>query len=300
MLRLLFPEDDTQRKFGLQETLLAQYLGQCLDSSIVFTRGAKHLKSWSQESASGCLGEELLKYAVPGSEVPSKEWSVSCGHADAWIQNTVGPKSLKEIDSLLDELAATSFFSDKSFHDGDASTLHNRRSKSSILRSLYDSLPATDAAYLTQIILKDLRPLLYPPPSAMTSDVLLNYNTHSKQALTREQFMKGWDPSGSMIKMYKVRAKLDETAMGFEAGGTLVAAHPCWGVPVEVPKSAKGRGPLHALELLDTDGQIWAETKYDGERAQIHARLCEDGEVTISIFSKSKRDSTLDRIAVHS
>ena len=73
VLRLLFPEDDTQRKFGLQETLLAQYLGQCLDSSTVFTGGAKQLKLWGQESASGCLGEELLKHAVPGTEVPSKE-----------------------------------------------------------------------------------------------------------------------------------------------------------------------------------------------------------------------------------
>lgn len=73
VLRLLFPEDDTPRKFGLQETLLARYLGQCLDSSTVFTGSTKHLKVWSQESASGCLGEELLKYAVPGTEVPSKE-----------------------------------------------------------------------------------------------------------------------------------------------------------------------------------------------------------------------------------
>ena len=225
---------------------------------------------------------------------------MNSGHVDALIQNTVGPKSLQEIDALLDELASTSPFSDKSFHEGNASTFNDKRSKSSILRSLYDSLPATDAAYLTQIILKDLRPLLYAPPSVMTSHVLLDYNTRSKQVLTREQFMKEWDPSGSMIKMYKVRAKLDEAAMGFEAGGALVAAHPRWGVPVEVPKSAKGRSPLHALELLDTNGQIWAETKYDGERAQIHVRFCEDGKVTIVIFSKSKRDSTLDRIAVHS
>ena len=225
---------------------------------------------------------------------------MSCVHIDALVQNSIGPKSLQEVDALLDELASTSLFSDKSFRDGNASTSNNKRSKSSILRALYDSLPATDAAYLTQIILKDLRPLLYAPPSANTSRVLLAYNTRSKQVLTREQFMKEWDPSGSMIKMYKVRAKLDEAAMGFEAGGTLVPAHPCWGVPVEVPKSAKGRSPLHALELLDTDGQIWAETKYDGERAQIHVRFCEDGEVKIAIFSKSKRDSTLDRIAVHS
>ena len=76
MLRLLFPEDDTQRKFGLQETLLAQHLGQCLDSSTVFTGGAKQLKAWNHEPASSCLGEELLKYAVPGTEVPSKDWSM--------------------------------------------------------------------------------------------------------------------------------------------------------------------------------------------------------------------------------
>ena len=215
------------------------------------------------------------------------------------VQSTIGPKSLHEIDALLNELASTSLFSDKSFHEGNSSTSNNRRPKGSIIRSLYDYLPATDAAYLTQIILKDLRPLLYAPPSAMTSHALLDYNTRSKQVLTREQFMKEWDPSGSMIRMYRVRAKLDEAAMGFEAGGMLVAAHPRWGVPVEIPKSAKGRSPLHALELLDTDGRIWAETKYDGERAQVHVRFCENGEVTIAIFSKSKRDSTLDRIAVH-
>jgi len=78
VLRLLFPEDDTQRKFGLQETLLAQYLGQCLDSSTVFTSGsAKRLKVWNQESASGCLGQELLRYVVPGTEVLSEELSVA-------------------------------------------------------------------------------------------------------------------------------------------------------------------------------------------------------------------------------
>ncbi|KAF9245263.1 DNA ligase/mRNA capping enzyme [Melanogaster broomeanus] len=280
VLRLLFPEDDTQRRYDLQETRLAQYLGQCLDSSTVFTGGAKQLKSWCKDFSSGCLGEELLKYAVPGTE------------------NNVGPTSLREIDSLLDELASTSSFSDKSFHEAQPST--TKRSKVSILRSLYDALPATDSAYLTQIILKDLRPLLYATPATSTSHALLKYNTNSKQILTREQFMKAWDPSGSMIKMYRVRSRLDEAAMGFEAGGTLVPPRPCWGVPVEVPKSAKGRSPLHALGHLDSGSQIWAETKYDGERAQIHVHFSEDGEMKIAIFSKSKRDSTLDRIAVHS
>jgi DNA ligase-4 len=44
---------------------------------------------------------------------------------------------------------------------------------------------------------------------------------------------------------------------------------------------------------------VWGETKYDGERAQIHVQVAEDGSSRITIFSKSKRDSTLDRHAVH-
>ncbi|KIM61319.1 hypothetical protein SCLCIDRAFT_16155 [Scleroderma citrinum Foug A] len=278
VLRLLFPEEDTPRKYDLQEARLAYYLGECLDSSTVFTRDTKQLKSWSKERFSGCLGEELLKFAVSGTE------------------DCEGPKSLQEIDTLLDELAATSKFSDKSFRDA----YPTPRSKALILRSLYASIPATDAAYLTQIILKDLRPLLYAPPATSTSHVLLDYNTTSKQVLSIEEFMVLWDPGRMLLRMYNARARLDEAAMGFEAGGVLTQAQPRFGVPIEVPKSAKGRSPRHALELMESCDKIWAETKYDGERAQIHVKYDQTGEMSIMIFSKSKRDSTMDRIAVHS
>lgn len=50
---------------------------------------------------------------------------------------------------------------------------------------------------------------------------------------------------------------------------------------------------------MESRDKIWAETKYDGERAQIHVSYEENGEMNIMIFSKSKRDSTMDRIAVH-
>lgn len=45
---------------------------------------------------------------------------------------------------------------------------------------------------------------------------------------------------------------------------------------------------------------MWVETKYDGERAQIHVWFDEDGSPRIRIFSKSGRDSTLDRAGIHS
>lgn len=66
-----------------------------------------------------------------------------------------------------------------------------------------------------------------------------------------------------------------------------------------MPNSEKGRNPRHALEYFPRSRTVWAETKYDGERAQIHVEVQDDGASKIMIFSKSRRDSTLDRVAVH-
>lgn len=67
----------------------------------------------------------------------------------------------------------------------------------------------------------------------------------------------------------------------------------------QIPKSEKARGCEHALNFLSGSQRAWAETKYDGERAQIHVEVDDNGVSRITIFSKSKRDSTLDRHAVH-
>ncbi|KAG1741125.1 DNA ligase/mRNA capping enzyme [Suillus lakei] len=279
ILRLLFPEEDSHRKYDLQEARLSQLLPECLDASTFPPISTARLKQWSKQQNSGYLGQELLALQSPDAE------------------SFISPRSLQDINVLLDELASTSVFSDKALHA--APSVSPQRSKSAILRSLFESLPALDAAYLTQIILKDLRPILYAPPVASTSHALLEYNTNSKSVLTKEQFMKTWDPSGSMLKMYRVRANMTEVALCFEAGGAISRPRPRWGVPVEIPRSAKGRSPLHALNVLSQSNAIWAETKYDGERAQIHVRFRGQGDPQVTIFSKSKRDSTLDRIAVH-
>lgn len=66
-----------------------------------------------------------------------------------------------------------------------------------------------------------------------------------------------------------------------------------------MPKSKKARGCLHALSYFKQAKRVWVETKYDGERAQIHLEILPTGESNITIFSKSKRNSTQDRKAVH-
>ena len=58
---------------------------------------------------------------------------------------------------------------------------------------------------------------------------------------------------------------------------------------------------MRALEMLRSSKEVWAETKYDGERAQIHIEILADNRPPrITIFSKSKRDSTWDRYGIHS
>ena len=88
---------------------------------------------------------------------------------------------------------------------------------------------------MAQIILKDLRPALYPFREDHYTAALINYNTASVQMLTKEHAMKVWDPTGRMLKAYSVRSTLDEAAVAYES-----PAHqreldvPLIGIPVEV------------------------------------------------------------------
>lgn len=68
----------------------------------------------------------------------------------------------------------------------------------------------------------------------------------------------------------------------------------------QIPKCVKGQGISHSIQQFQGSKKIWMETKYDGERAQIHVQVDETGNSNITIFSKSTRDSTKDRFAVHS
>ncbi|WOO77589.1 DNA ligase 1 [Vanrija pseudolonga] len=73
---------------------------------------------------------------------------------------------------------------------------------------------------------------------------------------------------------------------------------------VQIPKCLKGRGIGDSLKHFfngdnPTCDTLVAETKYDGYRLQIHVQIGHDG-TTVTVFSKSKRNSTIDRRNTHS
>lgn len=59
VFRLLFPEEDVRRKYGLQEIRLAQYLTKILGVSAAAGGRAERLRKWKGEDALGCLGKEV-------------------------------------------------------------------------------------------------------------------------------------------------------------------------------------------------------------------------------------------------
>ena len=145
-----------------------------------------------------------------------------------------GHLSIAEINSLLDELASISAFSEYSIRNmHSTSSIH--RPRQAILRDLYRSMPALDASYLTQIILKDLRPLLFPLSETHYTAALKNYNTKSVASFTKEDAMSVWDPSGYFLKTFKVRACLREAASMFESRevGQAIPS-PKIGIPIQV------------------------------------------------------------------
>jgi len=59
VFRLLFPDQDSRRKYDLKETKLARNIADCLGVSLD-GRG-ESLRLWNSEYHSGCLGEEVKR-----------------------------------------------------------------------------------------------------------------------------------------------------------------------------------------------------------------------------------------------
>ncbi|KAJ9104309.1 hypothetical protein QFC20_004591 [Naganishia adeliensis] len=295
LFRLLFPHFTMRRRYQMQEKTLAGAIAK------VMTLSAAHeeiLKGWDDDGKVGqgaSLGDEVKRVAELRS---SGRGSTS----DSRI-------TLANIDRLLDELACHSSFSDLG-----TDRPQNPRNRDTILRVIYTSTLSPQALNcITQIILQDLRPITCPLPTGTHHPAIaLQLSATCKPPPVLDVFMamKVWD--WEMRELYRVMGDLNLVCrtvegMGGGAGrrrrGDRVRAGPVLGVNVEIPKCEKGRSIESALKMIAgphgrKTKEIWAETKYDGERMQIHVWR-HHGRPCVKIYSKSKRDSTEDRKETH-
>lgn len=259
--------------------------------------GAKTLNQWDSirwddtgDAGTGCLGRDI--------EALVKNRSISDDDNRSLL-------TIRELDNLLDELASSSSFSQLS-QLPDAP-----RPIGKILTILYLDWKLSPYALsvLTQIILRDLRPLQDPIPCLPirnpTSLLRINAKNSPRQLSLRDA-MICWDRR--MWDLYNGGyGNVDICADILERNPLLDPSKshgPLIGVNVAIPKCKKGRSIRDTMKeftgtrYAEPSKAIWAETKYDGYRLQIHIDV-QNPYPKITIFSKSIRDSTQDRLNTH-
>lgn len=369
VFRLLFPEEDSRRRYGLQEILFGRSLGVALGVSTRPGHAGQKLVDWNcsgvwdegksgdgerwaqkeeRNEGSGCLGLEVMNVLNKRAQPTEKRGNVRCGDEEDDEEHTA--LTLAQVDALLDELASHCKFSAlEGTRLPSSRAAAQTRSRSAILQELYGDMGPWEAACLTQIILRDLRPILYqlPGEARIGTLALTQYNSNAYYELEKKAVMDIWHPW--MPWIYARRAQLDDAACAVEGvprdqrldgrhplmqlePGRIIevsqwCAHTVKGnsYPVadsmrcrpfscqleryQIPKCIKGLSCHHVAKTFGFHGKVWAETKYDGERMQIHVDLdalephgravsgAWDG--AIQIWSKSKRNSTHDRRETH-
>ena len=147
---------------------------------------------------------------------------------------------------------------------------------------LYRRLPARDAKWLTRLILKNYEPVVLD-----LRVVCASYHPLLPAILKVQDDLA---IAGRIVDTLRC----DRTVTG--RSELTAYLKPSLGVKIGRQPWLKGRSIKHCLSMVQ--GRISCEEKMDGEYCQIHIDLSK-GYNCIQIFSKSGKDSTRDRMALH-
>lgn len=155
------------------------------------------------------------------------------------------------------------------------------------LEKLFRRFNAIEAKWFTRLILKDYQPLVLDPHLVyrLCDPILpsvLKVHDDFTTAITVVQDMRG--------------KLLPNLACKTSREQLLSTIKPRLGVKVGRQQWLKGRSIKHCFDM--GHGRMSVEEKIDGEYCQVHVDLS-NGNRCIQIFSKSGKDSTEDREALH-
>lgn len=187
---------------------------------------------------------------------------------------------MEEIDGLLHNIAAATRFSSPAVRrSGSGLQLTDRERE---LGDLYKRVSARDAKWLTRLILKNFEPVVLDP--------MLVYRSYHPflPAIIRVQ--------DDLTVAGRILANIRRDRTVTEQSTLAEYLKPALGVKIGRQPWFKGRSIKHCLDM--GHGRMSCEEKIDGEYCQIHIDPSK-GRDCIQIFSKSGKDSTKDRIALH-
>ncbi|KAK0719894.1 hypothetical protein B0H67DRAFT_599510 [Lasiosphaeris hirsuta] len=264
LLSTLLPEKRSDRVYFIREKKLQTVIGRGLGlgRSRIATLGR-----WDRPSSGIDLGDcvERPRPMKANTRQPNP---------------TQKGASVEEIDQLLHGLASTCRFSSPAVRSSAFETRLTDREQE--IRSIYKRLSARDAKWFTRLILKNFEPVVLDPQLVYRS-----YHPLLPVILKVQD-----DLSVASHVLASIRRDRSVTGKASLAG----SLKPTLGVKIGRQQWIKGRGINHCLDM--SHGRMACEEKVDGEYCQIHIDLSK-GASCIQIFSKSGKDSTADRIALH-
>lgn len=266
LLSTLFPEERTDRVYGLQEARLTLLVGRCL--YLPSTR-FKTLEGW-KTPGNGDLGACVEKVQKDFDCEPKPGAAVT----------------IEEVDHALQHLASKCRFSGPEVRSSVPAEAPVRT-----LEGIFRRLKSTEAKWFTRLILKDFSPVVLP-----WTLVLESYHFLLPGLL---RFQHTFAAAVALLRgpLNRYHASPDEMSRRLFKQEAAKLLSPQIGVKVGRPPFFKARSIAHCAQMAG--GQKWSmERKYDGEYCEVHIDLS-GGSNCIQIFSKSGKDSTQDRQAVH-
>ncbi|KAI9141460.1 hypothetical protein BKA69DRAFT_391618 [Paraphysoderma sedebokerense] len=272
--------DDRRRVYGLQEAKLQPLLLKAYTVDKV-PSVRKIIDGWQSagiaEQNNNCRSDfaEVFIKAM-GLRIPAKSTS---------------PITIGEVGHLLDELA--SHHSNSNLSNDGMPSFTAQKCQQEIMKQLFGRLSRQEVKWMVRIILKKTFLYEYQYHSIIYHFHMLMkpiYNVYNNLVIACEEIQKAvkagisWDCKPNSSQWLAIVKEW---------------CPPRLFVNIAIPR----------LDKLGNGAQIWfnlqgnncfAETKYDGERMQIHFERKGPSTHTLRIFSKSKRDSTIDRIGCHS
>lgn len=266
LLSCLFPERRTGRVYGLQAATLTRLLSRTLGLSASKLRDLSAYRQPGHGDLGTCL-ERVLREGGP----PALPFV-----------------TIEEVDSVLVNLARSCQFSDPALRlQSTGNTDQHQLSLTNIFRRLHPS----EAKWLVRLILKDFAPV------RLEENVVLRSVHFLLPDILR--FQQDFDAAVATLRgPFKAYPSCPDPQSGSLLRKLVSASfRPTPGIKVARSEFCKARSIDQCVKIAN--GRRWMlERKYDGEYCEIHIDLSKkDG--WLKLFSKSGKDSTLDRKALH-
>ena len=186
--------------------------------------------------------------------------------------------TLDKIDAALHKIASKSRFSAPGIRE---TALDDGVENRTILESVFRRLSSNEAKWLTRMILKDF--------SSLNFKTYVVFNAIDRRLAQTLRVHSTFEAAVGILRHQDSTTDVP--------GPSCEPLKPMLGFKIGRVPYLKGRSVKNVVQLAAGRKMI-VEQKYDGEYCQIHVNLAR-GNDSIQIFSKSSKDSTVDRAGVH-